>query len=146
MTRDMVSVSPDTPLEEVARILARHRLTGISVVDENRRLVGFVSESDIMKTLVRVQDRGAGLFVKSFLSFATDIHDIASSPVRDHMKTDVTQVTEEDDLMVLAELMLGRGHKVIPVTRDSRLVGFVNRAYLCAALMEDVHEGRGDHI
>ena len=47
MTRDVVTVSPRTPLKEAAELLARHRISGLPVVDEGT-IVGVLSEADIV--------------------------------------------------------------------------------------------------
>src|SRR5690554_245645 len=49
MTRKVVSVAPDTPVEEIARTLLDHRISGVPVVDANGDVVGIVSEGDLMR-------------------------------------------------------------------------------------------------
>ena len=48
MTRDVVSVKPDTPLQEAAEVLARHGFNGMPVVDEENKLVGIITEYDLV--------------------------------------------------------------------------------------------------
>jgi CBS domain-containing membrane protein len=54
MTRDPVTVAPDTPLAEAANILVRSKFGCLPVVDRDHNLVGIVTEHDFLKLLVRV--------------------------------------------------------------------------------------------
>ncbi len=48
MTVDVVHAVPDTPFKEVARLLARHRISGLPVVDGDDKVLGVVSETDLL--------------------------------------------------------------------------------------------------
>lgn len=50
MTREVATATPDTPLKELARLLSEHRISGIPIVDEDRKLVGIVTEADLLST------------------------------------------------------------------------------------------------
>lgn len=54
MTRDVVSTTPDTPIEEAARVIADERFGGMPVVDADNRVVGVITETDIFKTFVEM--------------------------------------------------------------------------------------------
>lgn len=56
MTRNVVTVSPDTPVNEVARTLIKRRISAVPVLDAKGRLAGIVSEGDLM----RRPDAGTG--------------------------------------------------------------------------------------
>lgn len=142
MTRDLVAVSPDTEISEVVRTLSRHRISGVAVVDADGHLLGFISESDIIEAMMPAKRSTGGLFVGSFLRMASAARDIGSCPAKDFMTHHVDTVTEDDDLSSLADLMLVKGYRIVPVTRDDRrLIGFVTRTDLCAALMAGDTEG-----
>jgi CBS domain-containing protein len=49
MTRDVVTVSPDDVVQDVAKLLLKHRISGVPVVDKLGKLVGIVSEGDLMR-------------------------------------------------------------------------------------------------
>lgn len=57
MTPDPVTVSPQTPLEEAARLILEHKIGGLPVVDEGR-LVGIITETDLIKTLMDLLQAG----------------------------------------------------------------------------------------
>lgn len=55
MTPNVVSVGPDTEVRDIAQLLLKHRISAVPVVDEDRQLVGIVSEGDLMR---RIKDEG----------------------------------------------------------------------------------------
>jgi CBS domain-containing protein len=57
MTRKVITVRPDTPIHEAARLMTQHRVSGLPVVDETGRPVGIVSEGDL---ILRQKPRRAG--------------------------------------------------------------------------------------
>lgn len=58
MTSKVVVVSPDTPLEEAARLMVEHTIGGLPVVDAQRRVVGLITETDIFKAFVEMLGTG----------------------------------------------------------------------------------------
>lgn len=54
MTRDVITVMPDLPLEEAARIMADNKIGGLPVVDGGHELVGIITETDIFRTMVEM--------------------------------------------------------------------------------------------
>ncbi len=136
MTRDLTAVSESTALKEVADILAHHRFPGVPVVDEEQRVIGFVSEKDLISSAFPGQfGVSDDFFVRDFAVLARQMSQAGESQVRDFMTRETICVREEDDLGYLAELMLSKGLKTIPVVRKGKLVGVVGRAELCQALM-----------
>ncbi len=62
MTEDVTTTTPDTPIEDAARLMADNKIGGLPVVDENKRVVGVITETDIFKTFVEMFGGGeAGL-------------------------------------------------------------------------------------
>lgn len=53
MTRNVMTVTPETPILDVAETMLTHKVSGLPVVDEQGRLLGIVTESDIFRMLVR---------------------------------------------------------------------------------------------
>lgn len=138
MTRDLTAVSESNALKEVVDILAHYRFSGVPVVDDEQRLVGFISEKDLISSVFPGQFRASDdFFPRDFASLAHQMSQAGESQVRDFMTREVIYVTEDDDLSYLAELTLSKGLKSIPVVRKGKLVGMVGRAELCRALMTE---------
>ncbi|HZS00754.1 MAG TPA: FAD-dependent oxidoreductase [Chloroflexota bacterium] len=102
MTRDVVTVPPTMPVREVAALLDERRLAGVPVVDEAGRVLGMISELDVMSR------EGAT---------AADI-----------MTREVTSVAEDTDVDDLSQLFLNQRLRRVPVLAGERLVGIVSRS------------------
>jgi acetoin utilization protein AcuB len=54
MTTEVITTTPDTPIEDAAHLMADHKIGGLPVVDENERVVGVITETDIFKSFVEM--------------------------------------------------------------------------------------------
>ncbi len=140
MTREVVTVTPETPLKEVAAILAERRISGLPVCDETSRVVGVVSENDILfKELGPDQRRGGPLAwlldpapSRSPKTIARTAAEAMTSPaVTTRPKAQVSEA---------ARVMVERGVNRLPVVKDSQLVGIVTRADLVKAFVRSDEE------
>ena len=62
MTKDVITTTPDTPVEDAARLMVTHKIGGLPVVDEHKGVVGVITETDIFETFVEMFAGGrAGL-------------------------------------------------------------------------------------
>ena len=138
MTTDVVTVGPDTPVTELAALLAERGISGVPVVDRER-VVGIVSEGDLLHraetgTERRRQRRRFRWFDQRPDEEARDYIKSHGRTVNDIMTRDVISVSETADLAEVAELMETRRIKRVPVLRDGTLVGIISRANLVRAL------------
>lgn len=123
MWKHIEPIRLNTPLAKVVRILLANHVTGLPVVDDHRRVVGFVSEQDCIHALL-----------------VSNYHGEGEPNVDDVMFRDPLTVSPEMSLVDLAQ-NLGRGKpKVFPVVVDGRLAGIVTRT---AILAELAREGAG---
>ncbi|MFP4497199.1 MAG: CBS domain-containing protein [Vulcanimicrobiota bacterium] len=137
LVRDITSVTSDDTMRNVARILANHRFSGIPVVDNDHRVIGFISESDVVRSEFPQMGRSPGLFlIRDFAGIVRKISKVGSQKVSDYMNQRPITIEEDDSIMDVVRLILERGVKVIPVVRDGVLVGVVGRAEICRELLE----------
>jgi len=136
MTHPVVTVRPDTPLEDVIRLMLAHRISGMPVV-EHDALVGMVSEGDLLRRPETGTERRRRHWLHLFGGGEAE----AAEYVRTHgmtagevMTTDVVSVSETTPVEELAAVLESRGIKRVPVLRDGRLVGIVSRADLLRSL------------
>ena len=134
MTTDVRTVGVDTPLKEVAEVLAGEGISGLPVVDEAGRVVGVVSEADILyKERPRPRRRSGPL--AWFLD--VEAYDAAVKGAARTAGEAMTEppVTVGPDRAVAeaARLMIERGVNRLPVVRDGELLGIVTRADLVRA-------------
>ena len=134
MTGGVVTVSPETPLKEVASILAEHSISGVPVCDTEGRVLGVVSEGDILyKEQGHVDRRGGPL---SWLVDGTRYADVVKASARtagDAMTSPAITITPERPAAAAARIMISKGVNRLPVVRNGILVGIVTRADLVRA-------------
>ena len=139
MTKEIVSITPDTSVKEIAGLMTSQRVSGMPVVDGNGKLVGIVSESDLLHRaetgterkrkwwlgVFQDSDRLAREFVKSHGLKASDI-----------MTSRVTTIDSNADLGEVADQLDRHKLKRLPVVEGGRIVGMITRADLVRALAQ----------
>ena len=137
MTVDVVSVSPDHSVRNAARIMLDHRISGLPVIDDAGRVVGIITEGDLM----RRSELGAQALASVDRQFSTEENHARayvkshSWKVADVMTSDPAKVDEETPLPRIAALMVERGIKRVPVMKEEHLVGIVSRTDLLRILI-----------
>ncbi|MDR5683196.1 MAG: CBS domain-containing protein [Armatimonadota bacterium] len=129
MTSRVVTVRPDTPIPEVARLLTEHRISGAPVVDEQGRLVGIVTERDLL-----FKEAGPGGLPKlapyvpaRSAEVGEQVRRYEGKVAADVMTRDVVTAEEQTPVRVLAATMARRDVNRIPIVREGRVVGIVSR-------------------
>lgn len=135
MTTRVVAVVSDMPVSAIASLLLDRHISAVPVIDEERRILGIVSEGDLIRRGKTTERRSWWLatygdakalareFVKTHGLYATDV-----------MTREVVTVTEDTPVSTIAELLEQKGIKRVPVVRHGRLVGIVSRADLLRGL------------
>ncbi|WP_429815344.1 CBS domain-containing protein [Ensifer sp. B1-9] len=136
MTTSVVKLSPDNSVRQAARIMLENHVSGLPVVDDEGRLVGLISEGD----LIRRTELGGGVPIVD-VTIAADERANAyvrrsSWRVGDAMTADPVTIGEDASVARVAAVMQERGIKRIPVLRNGVLVGIVSRADLLQALLQ----------
>ena len=117
MSRPAVTVQPGSLVKEAARLMAERRVSGLPVVDAEGRLVGIVSEADLLRLEV----------VTEPATQITQLPDHAPRRIHDVMTREVVTVDEDTDLGVCVQRMLEAGVKRVPVLSGSSVVGVLSR-------------------
>lgn len=138
MTGSVVSVGPDAGVQDIARLLLERRISAVPVVDDRNRVIGMVSEGDLMRRpesrteahaswwldLLGGPEERARLYLKS--------HGLTA---RDVMTRKVVAVGENTPLEEIATLLERNRIKRVPVLRGGKLAGIVSRANLLHGLV-----------
>jgi CBS domain-containing protein len=140
MTTDVITVDPDTTVRALATLLAERGISGAPVVDASGRLLGIVSEGDLLHraeigTARRHRERRRSWWLDDFASeLAREYIKSHGRTVKDIMTRDVVSVTEDTDLGEVAALLETKRIKRVPVTHDGKVIGIISRANLVRAL------------
>lgn len=135
MTTAVLTVTPETPIAEIATLLAARGISAVPVLDAEGRMAGIVTEADLVRRVAgEAARRKTGWFGALF---APRVGDDARSYAQQHgdraadiMTTDVVTVDEDTPAAEIARVMEQRGVKRLPVLQQGRLVGVVSRADL----------------
>jgi CBS domain-containing protein len=141
MTTNVMTISPNTSIQDLAALLSNHGISGVPVVDAGNQLVGVVSEGDLLhRAETGTERRTERRRVRWLDAFSSD-RDLArdyvkshGNTVRDVMTRDVITISETTALDEVANLLETRRIKRLPVVRDGKVVGIVSRANLVRAL------------
>jgi CBS domain-containing protein len=142
MTRNVVTIDPDSSVADAARRMLEHRISGMPVVDGAGHVVGLISEGDLLRraetdTATR---RGAGTswWLRLLAGPSAEAQDYLKThgrAVRDVMSQPIVGIDENATLDEVVRVLESRRIKRVPVLRNGRqLVGIVSRANLLQAL------------
>lgn len=120
MTPISYRVYADTPLAEVVDLMARRELHAVPVVGRDYEVLGIVTSGDVLKALLP-RSGPEPVTPESLLSRAEGL------VARDVMTRSVLCVSEDQDLIDAATMMVHRDVEQLPVVRESQLVGFITR-------------------
>lgn len=147
MTRAAVTVSPDTPTPEIARMLLAHTISAVPVVDRDGTLLGMVSEGDLLGRAEAGRETRRDWWLTLLAEGeALDPGFLATlrNPQRtavDVMSAPVVNVAETAEAEEIAHLLEEYCIKRVPVMRDGRVVGIVSRSDLLRALVAERADG-----
>ncbi|UCE37274.1 MAG: CBS domain-containing protein [Thermoplasmata archaeon] len=128
MSKDVVTVHPKDSLHFVAKTLAENNTSGAPVVDDIGRIVGIVSEHDIVTFLSAFDNSELDITDSGELPHLAHIYIKASAtPVEEAMTTDVIHAVPDTSIDMLARLMTENNINRIPIVVKGKLVGMVSR-------------------
>ena len=107
MTRPVVTVAPEALVIDAIQLLLRHHLSGLPVVRDGDRLVGIITEHDIMNLALS--------------------GNAADTRVEEAMTAPVVSLPPEADLGTLIDCLSSRRLRRVPIVRDGRVIGIVSR-------------------
>uniref|UniRef100_A0AAU2JYT8 CBS domain-containing protein n=1 Tax=Streptomyces sp. NBC_00049 TaxID=2903617 RepID=A0AAU2JYT8_9ACTN len=122
MTEEVVSAVSDTTFKEVAKLLAQHDITGLPVLDAEDRVVGVVSESDLLN------QQGSAALIERDAAEGAAVPETATYTAGEVMSAPAVTVRADETAAEAARLMSRRGVERLPVVdEEDRLVGIVTR-------------------
>lgn len=133
MTKDVITVDENLSVKELAKILAEKKISGVPVTDAQGKVVGVVTESDLIDrakkvhipTVMRLFD--AVVMLESPERMEKDFKKMAASIVKDICNKDVVSVAPLAPLDELATLMAEKKVHTLPVMEKGKLVGIIGK-------------------
>lgn len=119
MTTKVISVAPNSLIEEAIDVMIAHAISGLPVIDDHGRLVGMISEYDALNLLLAAPSE-VGLV----------------APVANFMSRDVVSIALDTSLEAVAHVFQTSGVRRLPVVDDGRIVGIVSRRDLIRLVRE----------
>ncbi len=142
MTRDVITVKPETTLEELARLLIDKKISGTPVVDDNNNMIGIVTENDLIRknkrlhipTVIRLFDAYVMLGSKSM---EKEVKSIAAITVDEIYTKEVVSIEEGTSLDEIATIMAEQHIHLLPVLEEGKVVGIVGKADMVRAMTNE---------
>lgn len=137
MVRDVVTVKPDDTVADAIKLLITHDVSALPVVDDDDRVVGVISEAD----LVHREEIGTEKHRPWWLEALTPASTLAAEFAKSHgqrvaevMSTKVVSASEDTSLGEIASLLEKHRIKRVPILREGKLVGVVSQSNLIQAI------------
>lgn len=134
MNQAVITINENANIEEIAKILSDHNVSGAPVVDEDNRILGIVTEGDLLHKLTNPRVPGfLGLlggiiYFNGVEQYREDFKKLAAIKAKEIMTTKVVAVNRQTELKELAAIMVEKNIKRLPVVENDRVVGIISRA------------------
>ena len=134
MSKDVITVKKDTTVEEIAHLLSEKSISGVPVVDEDDKVVGMVTEKDLLYKDIEphfppvVEILGGLIFLKSVKQYNEELGKLVATRAEEIMTKKVVTIGLDTEVEKIAELMIEKDINRIPVVDNLKLVGIISRA------------------
>ena len=141
MTTDEIVANKNDIIANVANLLIKEKIGGLPVVDEENKVVGIISETDIMKKESHVDSPRMLNFIQGIIflddmkKFEDEMRPIAAYKVEDLMSKDIITVNENDTFDYVANVMINKSINRVPVVDENNfLKGIICRYDIIKAM------------
>jgi CBS domain-containing protein len=144
MTRRVLTIGPDANVLEAAQLMLKRRVSGLPVVEADGRLVGILTEGDLLRRTELATEKHRPRWIEFLLGpgrAAEEFTRTHGRKIEEIMTSDPYTLTEEAGLEDVVTLMEGHNIKRVPIVRTGKVVGIVSRANLLKALLNSAKYG-----
>jgi CBS domain-containing protein len=134
MKTHVIKTRADATMHDAVDMMDLYQISGLPVVDEEDRLVGIITEFDVIQALLPPYAEATEPYLST--DFHTLVERVKRKPVSESMTRSVISIDENADVVEAARLMLQHRIKRLPVTSEGRLVGIISRIDICQAILE----------
>ncbi len=140
MTTKITTISPEMNAREALDLLMRIEISGLPVVDENKKLIGMFTEKGVLKTLLPgyIEKVGSFTYHENPKMIKQKVTALATMTVKEIMREDVISVDEDTALSEVARIMLVQRVRRLPVlNKNKELVGIIARVDVLKAFFTE---------
>lgn len=140
MSRKLITLAPEMPVTEAAKILTRYKIGGAPVVNQQGDVVGIVSESDLIMQDVRlhfphfINLLDSYIFLGSLKKFETLLKKAVAATVKDLMNMQVVSIDPEATVEDVATLLTEKQISRVLVMSEKRLLGIITKGDIVKSL------------
>lgn len=140
MTKDVVTVTKETTVMELAGIFAKKHISSLPVVDQDGVLIGIVTETDLVEqdrnlhipTVISIFDWV--IYLESDKKFEKELKKMTGRTVGDIYSADVVTVSPDSSIADVADLLSSKKINALPVVEGNKLAGIVSRIDLIRSM------------
>ncbi len=138
MTKRVLTAKKDDPIKEVAKLIYENRISGIPIVDNENRLVGIVSEKDILKSMYPSYDEffEDPLPNMDFERMEERYKDAGNHQVKEIMTSNVLTLPPDTPILKAASTMILKRVRRIPIIESGKLVGIISQGDIHQAIFQ----------
>lgn len=144
MHTDVITIQPETEIKEIARTLFEHRISGVPVINSGQKLLGIVTEGDLLhkETNPRTPQvfgfLGALIYYRdSVTQYDSDLKKLIALTASEIMTREVLTIPKDATIEEAASIMLNNNVKRLPVVENEKLIGIISRIDIIKTLIED---------
>lgn len=140
MTKEVISVSPGTRVLDLAHLLAENKINGVPVVDDQGRLVGVVTQSNLIDRAKKfelphvISILDAHFYLERPSTFKKNLEKLMGNLVTDIMTAPPLTITADVEVDEIATIMARRRIHTLPVMEDDKLIGIIGKIDIIRAL------------
>src|SRR5210317_1819184 len=133
MTRDVMTVSPETEITQAAKLLLSERINGVPVINQTGELVGILCQSDLIAQQKSIPIPSLFTLLDGYIPLTLlnrldkEVEKIAATTVKNAMTPDPITVDSDTEIEKVAFLMVEKNYHTLPVVDSGRLVGIVGK-------------------
>ena len=144
MNKYPATISKELSINEAAKLLVKYQVAALTVVDEDNKLIGIITEGDLLYKKIRphaphyVNVLGASIYYSGIGEYNAQFKKLLASHVHELMTDEVITTTPDKDVEEIVSVMLDQHLKNVPVVdKEYRLIGILSRRDIIKLIAKD---------
>ena len=142
MTREVITISPETEIAQAAQLLLTNRINGVPVVNDADEMVGILCQSDLIIQQKNIPIPSLFTLLDGFIPLTSskkidrEVEKIAATKVEDAMTANPVTVNPDTGIEKVAAFMVEKNYHTLPVVDGGKLVGIVGKVDVLKTLID----------